>query len=64
MTFQQPHRKRLDRKDHVWFRDGGRWKCCLCGAVTPFPPHYPTPPDWAPSRYEELTADERGLCPR
>lgn len=40
--FQTPDTRKLDRKDHVCLRQGDRWKCCLCGAITRNPPHYKT----------------------
>lgn len=54
-----------DRTEHVWFATGGRFKCCLCGAVTAQPPPYPTPANWTPPAFElPLTDEERLLCPR
>lgn len=62
--YQRPKQQATpNRTDHVWFKTNGVFKCCLCGAVTRRPPHYPTPPDWSPLRYERLTDDERALCP-
>jgi hypothetical protein len=63
---QQVGRRRPDRKDHVWARWGkGGWKCVLCGAVTRTkePPPYPTPGDFVPDLFEELTDAERAQCP-
>ena len=64
MRFQTPASRRpIDRTDHVWFAVGTRFKCCLCGAVCFEPPPYPTPPNWVSTRFEELTDEERLLCP-
>ena len=64
MAFQKPNSRHPDRKDHIWFRTGEVWKCCLCGAVTASkPPDYPTPEDWMPLYYQGLTDKERQLCP-
>lgn len=70
--FQTTQHKQADRKDHVWRRlnggkgrgDGMKFKCLLCGAVTPAtPPDYPTPRHWLPAAFEPLTAEERELVP-
>jgi len=59
----------LKRYDHVWFKRNGRWKCCLCGAVTRKmpPPHRllsdKTADTWLPQTFESLTDQERALCP-
>lgn len=68
MGFQTPHKKEPNRYDHVWFKLekgplAGKWKCCLCGALTSKPPEYPTDPEWRPERVVPLTAEERQLCP-
>lgn len=62
--FQQPTRKQVNRADHVWYkRPDGTYKCCLCGGVTLLPPHYPTPDDWLPERYEVVEEADRLLSP-
>lgn len=70
--FQTTQHKSADRKDHVWRRlagakgraDGMKFKCLLCGAVTPAtPPDHPTPAHWLPAAFEPLTAEERALVP-
>lgn len=55
---------RVDRKDHVWFKHKGLYKCCLCGAVCEVPPPYPTPANWMPMMYEPLNEPERMQCKR
>ena len=66
--FQRVGDHRLDRKDHVWttltLEAGPMYKCVLCGALTLRPPPYPTPADWLPGRYRELTQADRESCPR
>lgn len=62
--FQEPHHANLSRSDHIWLLVDEdlptmRFKCCTCGAVTNAPPPFPTPPNWMPRRYEELTSDDR-----
>lgn len=56
-----------ERTDHIWFRhnttDGGKWKCCLCGALTSIRPLSPTPAKWQAMRYERLTDEERAIDP-
>ena len=65
--YQTPRDKAVHRSDHVWFlKSGGggtTYKCCLCGGITLNPPPHPTPKDWMPEDYEELTQPERDLCP-
>lgn len=54
-----------DRTDHVWFKDGSRWKCCICGAVTLTTlPDHPTPKGWNPHTYDKLTESDRRICPQ
>jgi hypothetical protein len=65
----QPQEPPANRGDHVWHQvhlEGGRiqYKCCLCGAVTKVKPPSPTPEEWMPDRYEELTPADRAMCPR
>jgi hypothetical protein len=61
--YQRAKQSSPNRTDHVWFKNNGLFKCCLCGAVCRRPPNYPTPPDWTPLKYEPLTPEERALCP-
>jgi hypothetical protein len=64
-----PHHRDIKRSEHVWFRLVRKglfagYKCCVCGALTRRePPDRPTPEDWMPERYEELTPDERAMSP-
>jgi hypothetical protein len=51
-----------DQKDHIWFKLGQTWKCCLCGAISAKPLDYPTPPTWMPERYYPLTDQERQMA--
>lgn len=63
-AFQQVGETHLDRTKHIWFRDAGRWRCCVCGAVTlKTPPTDPVPDGWFPEAYEPLTEAERGMAP-
>lgn len=55
--------KYSDRSDHIWFRKDGKWKCALCGAITRSKPSRPTPPNWMPERYDELTPEDRSHAP-
>lgn len=61
--FQKAGKKSLNRSDHVWMEQRGGYKCCLCGAICVIPPDYPTPHDWMPNKYEQLTRDERDKAP-
>lgn len=64
MGFQTERTKRPNRREHIWKRQGRkRWKCLLCGAVVcdRLPPDTPTPKDFHPDSYEELTDHEREL---
>lgn len=63
-SFQKVGQRKVDRKDHIWFKQDNIFKCCLCGATTGVPPNYPTPPDWVPKTFQLLTAEERLMCPR
>ncbi len=64
MIFQKVGQRKVDRKDHCWRQWDGGYKCVLCGAVTKYPPPYPTPPKWMPDRYEVVTKEDDELCPR
>lgn len=68
--FQTVDNKHPDRTDHVWMKCDGAdppktryYRCVLCGAVTDDPPDYPTPKEWTPKFYDEITAKDRELCP-
>ena len=46
--------------DHFWEKRGKIWKCLLCGGISlQKPPPLPTPADWSPDAFEELTDEER-----
>lgn len=63
LSFQMPGDGKINRMDHVWFRKGGRYKCCLCGAITNVPPNYPTPENFQAESYESVTEMEKEMCP-
>ena len=49
---------KVDRGYHVWYqRQDGSFKCVLCGGITR------VPTDVCECRYEELTKDEKEMCP-
>lgn len=58
--FQTPRQMSpLNRSKHVWVKTPtGRWKCVLCGAITREPSD-----DCEPDCYEDLTDEERAVCP-
>lgn len=61
MSYQSIEDRRPDRGRHVWRRlKDGSHKCVLCGGITI---QVPTD-DCLCERYEELTDEERDMCPQ
>ncbi len=59
MPFQSIKSREPDRTKHVWYKlPKGGFKCVLCGGLSSNPTD-----DCLPNKFEELTDEERDLCP-
>ena len=57
---------RAEYQDWIVRKNGTRFKCVLCGALTKSgeaPPNLDEDESWMPEFYETVTGDDRALCP-
>ena len=58
-NYQLASDKKVKRGNHVWYEKlPGKFKCVLCGGLSDRPDDHSIC-----TAYEELTAEERAMCP-